>query len=281
MHLTIGMTFAFSQQRSLPPFAALRNNWRHYAIEGSLLGTFMISACFFTAIFVHPDSRVARSIHSDLLRRALIGGAMGLTAICLIYSPWGKRSGAQMNPAMTLSFLRLGKMNPWDAIFYVAAQCLGAALGVTLCAMIAYTWLAHPSVKYVTTTPGAAGLAAAWMGEFVIAMFMISMVMLANRNPRLARFTGCFAGCLVALYITFEAPLSGMSLNPARTFGSAINANIWIGWWIYLTAPVCGMFAGIELLSLFGHSRAHLCGKLTHSRKVACLIRCNCIQHAD
>jgi aquaporin Z len=106
---------------------------------------------------------------------------------------------------------------------------------------------------------------------------MISTVLAVNKRPRLAPFTGFVAAGLVFLYITFEAPLSGMSLNPARTLGSAIVANIWTGWWIYLTAPVLGMLAGIELHRLFGREHQRLCGKLSHSRHISCFIQCNCL----
>jgi len=82
----------------------------------------------------------------------------------------------------------------------------------------------------------------------------------------------------VAIYITFEAPISGMSLNPARTFSSAIHAGEWMGWWIYFTAPIAGMFTGIELHRVLGSHRQALCGKLNHS-DANCHIRCNCIQH--
>mgnify|MGYP003465459333 CR=1 FL=1 len=105
--------------------AALLHHWPEYLIEGWALGVFMISAGVFATLLESPDSPVHAAIHSDVLRRVLIGVAMGLTAIGLIYSPWGKRSGAHMNPAVTLAFLRLGRVRRWDAVFYVAAQFVG------------------------------------------------------------------------------------------------------------------------------------------------------------
>src|SRR5438046_1659776 len=109
-----------------------RPKWRLYLIEAALLGTFMMSACFFTFLVEHPALPVRANIQAAPFRRGLIGVAMGATAIALIYSPFGKRSGALMNPAMTLSFLRLGKIDQRDAIGYVAAQFAGAAAGVAL-----------------------------------------------------------------------------------------------------------------------------------------------------
>jgi aquaporin Z len=65
----------------------------------------MVSACVFVVLLEHPSSPVYQSFESAaMLRRALIGLAMGLAAIGIIYSPWGQRSGAHMNPAVTLTF---------------------------------------------------------------------------------------------------------------------------------------------------------------------------------
>ena len=80
--------------------SSLRRHWPEYLFEGALLGVFMISACAFTALLEHPASSVRQAISNGDVRRALIGLAMGLTAVVLIYSPWGQRSGAHMNPAV-------------------------------------------------------------------------------------------------------------------------------------------------------------------------------------
>jgi aquaporin Z len=68
---------------------------------------FMVSACTFGILLEHPESPARRAIDSSLLRRALMGIAMGATAVTLIYSRWGRRSGAHFNPATTLAFLRM------------------------------------------------------------------------------------------------------------------------------------------------------------------------------
>src|SRR5678815_2582646 len=91
---------------------SLTQHWPEYAIEGSGIGLFMISACSFGVLLFHPDSQVVRVIQNPVLLRVLMGLAMGTTAVALIYSPLGKRSGAHMNPSTTLTFLRLGKIRP-------------------------------------------------------------------------------------------------------------------------------------------------------------------------
>src|SRR6266545_3861447 len=135
----------------------LHHHWPEYLIEGALLGLFMVSAALVTALLEYPGSPVHSAIPNGALRRALIGLAMGLTAIGLIYSPWGQQSGAHMNPATTLTFLRLGKIRPWDATFYIASQFVGGVCGVLVSKLLLGGILAHPSVSYVTTVPGPAG----------------------------------------------------------------------------------------------------------------------------
>lgn len=246
-------------------------------MDGALLGLFMVSACLSVALFEYPTSPARQLIASDFARRALVGLAMGLTAVGLIYSPWGKRSGAFMNPAMTLCFLRLGKLEPLDALGYVVAQVVGGTLGVAFCALLFPSWIGHPTVNYVVTAPGPRGDYVAWIGELCISFLMLSVVMTVNRVPRLAPRTGLFAAALVALFITFEAPLSGMSLNPARSFASAVVAHSFTSFWIYLTAPVSGMLLGVELQRRLDAHHSRLCGKLNHSETIVCFVRCNCL----
>ncbi len=219
-------------------------HWPEYLIEAWALGMFMLSALLFTDLLEYPGSPVYAAIQSPFARRAVVGIAMGLTAIALIYSPWGKRSGAHINPAVTLTHWQLNRIRGRDAIMYILAQFAGAVLGVWSYKVIAPTDIAHPGVNYVATVPGPAGLLPAFLGEMLISLTLISVVLRLSNHARYAPYTGYVAGLLVALFITFEAPFSGMSMNPARSFGSAIVGNIWTGWWIYLTAPVLGMLLG-------------------------------------
>jgi aquaporin Z len=249
---------------------ALQRHWPEYLIEAWALGTFMVSAALFTALLEYPGSPIHQLIPNGHVRRVLIGVAMGLTAIALIYSPWGQQSGAHMNPATTLTFLRLGKVTPWDAAFYIAAQFVGGICGVLLSKLILGQILAHQSVSYVATVPGPAGAGVAFAAETAMACGMMLMVLYVTNTTKLAPYTGLFAGILVVLYITFEAPLSGMSMNPARTFASALPSGIWTSGWIYFSAPVLGMFFAAGLFRATNDSRL-ACPKLHHSFKQRCI----------
>jgi aquaporin Z len=254
---------------------ALKQHWPEYLMEAACLGTFMLSASVFGIVLGHPASPAAHAIGDPLLMRFLTGLAMGTTAIAIIYSPWGKQSGAHMNPSVTLTFLRLGKVKPWDALFYVLAQFLGGTAVMLLLTSLAGKFIAHPNVNYVATLPGPEGPWAAFVAEAGISFLLMSVVLRVSNVQRLNRFTGWFAGALVATYITLESPLSGMSMNPARTFSSAFPAQLWNFLWIYFTAPPLGMLLAAELYVRTRGPRAVLCAKYHHENNKRCIFLCN------
>src|ERR1043165_9696034 len=232
-------------------FNALKKHWPEYLMEAVGLGIFMVSASVFTILLYHPASPALQVLPEEFPRRVLMGLAMGLTAIAIIYSPWGKQSGAHLNPAFTLTFFRLGKVAPWDAAFYIIAQFAGGIAGVCLVAAFAKKLLAHPSVSYVATITGAGGPWIAFISEVIISFILPLMVLFVSNQPKLARFTGIFAGCCVASFITFESPFSGISMTPARPLCSAVLPDLWHLLWIYFTAPILAMLLAAELFPLF------------------------------
>lgn len=251
---------------------ALHAHWPEYLIEAALLGLFMISASVFTILLEHPGSPAVEALPDPFARRAVIGAAMGLTALALILSPFGKRSGAHFNPAVTFTFWRLGKVRPWDAFFYVIAQFAGGVAGVALVAALVPRLMADASVRHVATLPGAHGPWVAFGAEFGISFVLMSTILVVSNAPRLARWTPAFAAALVAAFITFEAPLSGMSMNPARTFGSALPGQLWTGLWIYFTAPVLAMLLAALVYRRAG--RTIYCAKLHHHNGARCIFNC-------
>lgn len=219
---------------------ALKNNWQNYLIEAWALGMFMVSACFFTIALEYPGSPIHQSFSDPVFRRFLMGLAMGITAVLLIYSPWGKLSGAHMNPAVTLANWQMDRISSANATWYILAQFIGGALGVYIFKWTVPELINVSSVNYAVTVPGMDGVTVATIAEFFISFLMLFVVLLMS-NSKLASLTGLVVGVLLVIYITFEAPLSGMSINPARTVASALPANVWNGWWVYFLSPVGGM----------------------------------------
>jgi aquaporin Z len=251
--------------------AVWRRHWPEYAMEAALLGGFMVSACLFSVLLFYPGGMAARLVPDPLARRALMGLAMGSTAVALTYSPWGKQSGAHYNPALTLTFARLGKVAPWDAAAYVAAQFVGGVLGVMAVRLLVMEMLGSSQVHYAVTRPGPLGPTPAFLAETVISFVLMTVVLTASNHAKLARLTGVFAGLLVATFIIVESPLSGMSMNPARTVGSGFWARDWTAVWIYFTAPPLGMLLAAELyLRRYGRSRI-FCAKLHHQNERRCI----------
>jgi len=250
------------------------DHWPEYLMEAAELGLFMLSACSFGVLLEHPASPVRQLLPDPFARRTLMGLAMGLTAVAIIFSPWGKQSGAHLNPAVTLAFYRLGKIEPWDAGLYTVAQFAGGIAGVRLAATFLRTTLPHPTVNYVATLPGPGGAGLAFLAELGIAFVLMSVVLRASNTPAIARFTGLFAGALVALFIICEAPLSGMSLNPARSLGSALAAGHWAGLWIYFSAPPLGMFLAALVWRRCAGAGGTRCAKLHHHNNRRCIFRC-------
>jgi aquaporin Z len=260
---------AGAARQAAPP---TRSGFRvEYLMEAALLGIFMISACGFVVLLEYPASPARLAIPDGNLRRLLTGLAMGSTAVLLIYSPWGMQSGAHFNPATTLTFLRLGKVRARDGLWYVGAQFAGAAAGVGLAWALLGRRLADRATNFAATLPGPAGWPAAFLAEATISFLLMWVILGVSNHRRYARFTGLCAGILVAAFITLEAPLSGMSMNPARSLGSALFARQWMALWIYFIAPPLGMLAAAELYVRRRGDAAVFCAKLHHQNGKRCI----------
>ena len=254
---------------------AFKRHWLLYVFEGMELAIFMISACFAIVYLFNPSFAAPHLIPSAAIRRLLMGTAMGATAVLIIHSPMGKRSGAHFNPAITLSYLRLAKIGRWDAIFYVVFQFIGGVFGVAVSALVLGSNLAAPTADYAVTVPGKYGTAAAFFAELFMSTLLMGVVLWFSNRPSLANYTGYLVGILVTLYVLFFAPVSGCSINPARTTGSAVFAHVWTAAWLYFTAPPLGMLCAAEVyLRIYGPAGV-LCAKLHPDARYLCPFLCH------
>ncbi len=243
-------------------------------MEASGLGLFMLSAASFATVLEHPLSPLRQALSDALLRRMLMGLAMGSTAIALIYSPIGARSGAHLNPSTTLTFYRLGRVHPLDALAYIVAQFIGGLAGISAAAVALGMRIQVPTVNYVATVPGTWGLGAAFVAEVAITFVLMTVILHVSNHPRWSRYTGLCAGVLVATYITIAAPISGMSMNPARSFGPALLAGDVSALWIYFIAPPLGMLAAAEVFVRIRGIEQVFCAKLHHHTAARCIFHC-------
>jgi aquaporin Z len=251
--------------------ASLHLHWPEYLMEAGELALYMFFACAFSTLLQHPASPVRHLIASGMERRALYGVAIGVTVVAIVMTPWGKQSGGHFNPAMTFTFYRLGNMGFWDAMFYAVAQFAGAISGVAIASYVLLGALENHAVHYAVTAPGVYGRAIAFVGELTISFILMITVLLVSSRAILARYTPYCVGALYATFITFETPLSGMSMNPARTFGSALHAGYWYALWIYFFAPTLGMLIAGEVFLRARRGVGPYCAKLHHANNKRCI----------
>ena len=242
-------------------------------MEAGELGLYMLLVCTFSTLLQYPTSPVRHFVPSVVVRRAIMGLLVGPTVVAIIMTPWGKQSGGHFNPAITLTFYRLGKVAFWDTLFYVAAQLAGAAGGVAIAAYVLRDATGNAAVRYAVTAPGIFGNAGTFVGEVSISFILMTAILFASNRKLLARYTPYVVGALYATFITFETPLSGMSMNPARTFGSAFRAGYWQAMWIYFIAPTMGMLAGAEIFLKVREGIPPYCAKLHHDNDKRCIFQ--------
>lgn len=250
--------------------AALRGHWPEYLAEAAGLGAIMLVAAAATAAVEVPLLPVFEGL-PPLARRTVEGAAIAGTAVAAIYSRWGRQSGAHFNPAVTLTFLALGKVRPVDAAFYAAAQVLGGLAGLLLAASLLGDAVRLPPTAWIVTVPGQAGVAAAFLAELLCAFLLMGVVLAFAGLPRAMPFTGLAAGALIFCFIAFEAPVSGFGMNPARSFASALPAGVWTAFWIYLLAPPLGMLGAAALARALPRLRPLPCAKLIHDTATRCI----------
>ncbi len=242
-------------------------------MEFTEMGFYLFFTCLFATLLQHPASPIRHLIPSSIVRRACFGVAIGATIVAIVLTPWGKQSGGHLNPAMTLTFYRLGKMESSDAIFYGVAQFAGATAGVVIANLLLLGAPGDPTIRYAATLPGMYGAGIAFAAEVVISFVLMVTVLFASNHNSFSRYTPYFVGALYAIFITLETPLSGMSMNPARTFGSAFRGRYWHALWVYFLAPTLGMLLAAEFFLWVRSGILPYCAKLHHASDKRCIFR--------
>ena len=196
-------------------------------------------------------SPVARLVPSAGLRRLITGFLFGSTAALVAVSPLGRISGAHLNPAVTLAFLIEGKIRPGHAAGYVLAQLAGAVAG---CVPLLLWGSLGRSVALGATVPDPSRpvwLAA--IGEIAATFSLVVLLLVFLSHRRIRGYTPLLLPFLYAVMVYLEAPLSGTSTNPARSFGPAVVASAWQAWWAYWVGPGLG-----ALIAVAAHRRTWL-----------------------
>lgn len=242
-------------------------------MEAAEVGLYLFLTCVFAGLLLYPASPVRHFVGSTLELRALMGLSVGATVTAIVISPWGQQSGGHFNPALTLAFYRLGKMRLPDALFYVVAQFLGAIGGVCVARYLLPHIAGPQALRYAVTAPGVRGSLPAFIAELTISFVLMFTILFASNRETLVRYTPYLVGFLYATFTIVEAPLSGMSMNPARSFAPALHASYWHSLWLYFIAPPAGMLVASEVFVRARGGIPPFCAKLHQTNHKRCIFR--------
>lgn len=239
-------------------------HWVEYSAE--MLGTaFNIFVGLSAVVFDFGKGLPMELLIPDRSTRLLITGLIfaGSGSLFAI-SPLGKLSGAHINPSVTLAFWAQGKMHRQDVAGYFIGQFLGTILGAVLLSTVWGKYAA--SVDNGMTLPGEPyPLWYVFLAEVMITCLLVLSIFIFVSSDRLMRWTPLMTWLMVATMVWLEAPISGTSLNPARSFGPALVTQLWRSQWIYFIAPPLGaILAVIAFRLLTMGEREILTGKMCH-----------------
>lgn len=232
-------------------------HWREYTAE--LIGTaFNIFVGLSAVVFDFGKGLPMEHLIPDTGIRLLITGLIFAGSGSLVaISPLGKLSGAHINPSLSLAFWAQGKMHFQDLAGYIMGQLLGAILGVWLMAKM---WGSYATSVYNgMTLPGVGySLWFVFFAEVFITFLLVLSIFIFVSNHRLMRWTPLMVWLLVATLVWQEAPISGTSLNPARSLGPALVTGFWKDQWLYCIAPPLGALFAVAVFRLLPTGRADI-----------------------
>ena len=199
----------------------------------------------FALVFAGPGAAAVDAASHGGVSGVGIGMSFGLIVMVMIFS-LGHISGCHINPAITIAFVALRRTSPKKAVGYIAAQLAGAVLaGVAVIAIVGNAGDAG------ATTPHINGASAALWSELILTFFLAFVIFAVATD---ARAQGAFAAIAIGGYVGFAAtgwgPVANASLNPARSFGPAVAANVWEAHWVYWVGPIIGALLAVGVYEL-------------------------------
>jgi aquaporin Z len=192
-------------------------------------------------------SPMAQYIPSLKLRQVISGFLFGGTGALIAISAIGRKSGAHINPVVTMAFWFFGKIESKVAIIYILAQLIGAVVGTL--PLLVWGQLGR-SISFGATQPGVSYTTlAALTGEVITTFTMVSLLIIFLGFRRIRTYTPALFPVLYAIMVPLEADISGISTNPARSFGPAVVSGLWHSEWIYWVGPFLGALLACRVCS--------------------------------
>ena len=221
---------------------------------------------------------VPRHVPAHSLRPLMTGTVYAGSGSLWALTPPGKRSGAHINPSVTLGFALHGKMNGVDVAGYLVGQFAGAIAAAY--AATAVWGTALRSIQFGMTLPGPGYTAAqAAVAEVVMTGLLMLTILTCVSHARLARRTPLVVWILVAVEVWLGAPISGTSLNPARSSGPSLVAMTFADQWIYWVAPPLGAALAVGIFAIVSDRRAFT-AKLFHAVNYKSIFKREQLPHA-
>jgi aquaporin Z len=252
------------------PVIAASNGWHWKEWWAELVGTAVLLFAVVTAKYWAV--RAGPPLSDGAVRVAIVGTVAGLAVIAVAFSPLGRRSGAHLNPAVTIGLWLQKVTGGADAVGYCTFQIVGAIVGVATArvwgphvAAAPVRWAVIAPANAVPQVSGAAVEAAATLVQLGLVF-----AMLASRRYR--RWAPVAAGFLLTAFIVALAPISGAGFNPARALASDVLAAAYPAIWIYLVGPLAGAAGAAGVVVAWG--RSPVTGKLRHDPTITCHMRC-------
>ena len=244
-------------------------------MESAQIGALMFCICFSATLLYASESPLRALAIRASVKPFIMGTAVALCTFLITRSRFGRRTGAHLNPSLTVTYFLFRRVHRWDALNYIVFQFAGAVAGVWVARWVLRDALSMPPVRYAVTVPGNHGPAIALLSEFFLSGLLMGVVLFASNRKHLVNFTPLLVGLITLGYYGFCSSLSGFSVNPARSFSSALFAFVWQGIWIYLAAPTLGMLAAASLYTNLVRQRRIYCAKVFHDMESPCPFICD------
>lgn len=244
-------------------------HWDEWVAE--MLGTALLFGIGFSvvAVLVSPLSPVADDVKG--IRFLLVGLNFGALSGLIAVSPLGRRSGAHLNPAVTLAFWLRGHMHRHDLAGYLTAQFVGALIGTAAFGIALGSWAG--SIDHARTSPAPVGTATGFAIEAALTFALMATVFVSLGIPRSVRWTPVLVGIALTGLIWVGSPPTGASLNPARSLAPALIEHDFADLWVYFAGPAFG--AAAAALAAMACRRRALTAKLFHDPRYRSTMGCS------